>query len=110
MRLALFAGAFLISLWCLIVGAAAHQAPSGWAYPPACCSLTDCNEIDASRVSQTPEGYLVRLVPGDHNMAKNGGEWLVPYDKARPSPDGEAHICINGVGKMLCFFIGLGSS
>lgn len=84
----------------------AHEAPSGWAYPAQCCSNRDCTEVPASRVTEGPEGYRVVLVPGDHAFVKAQVSFLIPYDQAKPSPDGVYHICINEAMKMLCFFAG----
>jgi hypothetical protein len=60
-----------------------HQAPSGWQYPPECCSNQDCKpmaDID-----------IPKPLPG--------GDWLlttgevVPRSKVKWSPDGHYHLC-----------------
>jgi len=84
----------------------AHDAPSGWAYPIECCSGIDCDEIAASSVKETPEGYAVTLLPGQHQMVKSPFSTVVPYASARPAPDGAYHICLSPALKVLCFFAG----
>jgi len=102
----------LITIVILLAAAApqarAHQAPSGWDYPFECCSEADCARIDASEVRETPSGFVVTIRPGRHPM------WVterrqtvvleVPYQKARLSPDGFFHLCMNDAGELLCFF------
>jgi len=94
--------------------AAAHQAMSGWSYPYECCSGVDCAELAPAAIRETPDGYLVTVVPGGHPMwpvTKPGPLQLaVPYRDARPSPDGRFHLCIDQTGKRLCFFAAIGGS
>lgn len=81
----------------LAIGAAtigssyAHDAPSGWTYPLACCSDYDCREVgdaytpDAKiRVFETAEGYRI-----------SSTDETIPYGsrKIRSSPDGMFHWC-----------------
>ena len=40
-------------------GAHAHDAPSGWNYPFACCSGFDCRPVEARVISERPEGYVI---------------------------------------------------
>ena len=48
----------------------AHQADSGWTYPPACCSAhNDCEAIPAQDISRGPRGFSVLLHAGDHHLA-----------------------------------------
>ena len=63
--------------------AAAHEAPTGWAYPFACCSNQDCRMVPDQSVLETKGGYL----------ASNGE--TIPYadTRIRPSPDGKYHLC-----------------
>lgn len=78
--------------------AKAHQAPAGWDYPFDCCSNTDCRQVPASAVNETPEGYTVP-----------SGELLKRNDRRlKPSPDGLYHWCsVSGVddGRTLCLFV-----
>jgi len=100
----------LAILFALVFGAFAHNAPSGWTYPATCCSGHDCGRIAADRVEQTPEGFVVTVMPGEHVMVEH---WpplvlVVPYNdpRIRPSPDGDYHLCVNAERTLLCFFVG----
>lgn len=93
--------------------ARAHHAPSGlWTYPPGCCNSAathptgDCAPIPEMSVRETPDGYAVTLAPGQHPKLKSKGySGLIPYRSARPSPDGEYHICLSTDGaRRYCFF------
>ena len=85
----------------------AHEAPSGWTYPLACCSNKDCTRISPDRVRETPDGYAVTIHPGDHDFVTDGPvSYLVPYDSVQDAPDGDYHICINPQLTLLCFFAG----
>jgi hypothetical protein len=69
----------LALLLCLTVTpAAAHD----W-YPTACCNLLDCYPAKMKEALPvvTPDGY--RLSSGE----------VIPFRQARPSPDGDFHIC-----------------
>lgn len=94
--------------------ALAHEAMSGWRYPASCCSDRDCAEIRAEAVTATLDGYVVIVRPGEHPMWPVGRpEPLVlgvPYLDSRLSPDGHHHLCIDGSGRMLCFFAAHGGS
>jgi hypothetical protein len=65
-------------------GAFAHQAPSGWTYPWACCHDMDCREVQSSSIGEEPKGYVIRstgeVIPMTDSRIKN-------------SPDGEYHWC-----------------
>ncbi|WP_332685422.1 hypothetical protein [Bosea sp. (in: a-proteobacteria)] len=86
----------------------AHQAPSGWEYPFACCSGADCARIDPGEVRLGKTGFVVTIAPGRHPMWPTERRELlilqIPHDKARLSPDGLWHLCINDAGELLCFF------
>ena len=89
-------------------GSCAHEAPSGWEYPFACCSGADCARIDPSEVRETPSGFVVTIMPGRHPMwaseRRQPAVLDIPYQKARLSPDGFFHLCMNDAGELLCFF------
>lgn len=97
-----------------VTGSCAHEAPSGWEYPFACCSGADCARIDASAVRAGPPGFVVTIAPGRHPMwPRERRELLIleiPYEKSRLSPDGLWHLCINDTGELLCFFAPGGDS
>lgn len=97
----------LIFAYATMADADAHQAPTGWAYPFECCSNKDCGEIPASAVVEGPNGFVVTILPGQHDMVKDAPvQYLIPYGTEKPSPDGLTHICLNPALKMLCFFTG----
>lgn len=96
-----------IGIAALAVGicvAAAHDAPTGWSYPFACCSNADCREVgegSSSKVSisETPLGYKISTT----------GEVISYADsRIKDSPDGEFHWC-SVAGKddsrTLCLFV-----
>lgn len=96
----LWAAALVPALLVLAVAVAhAHDAPSGWKYPFACCSGFDCRPVTASTINEKPEGYVIPTT----------GE-VVRYDdeRVRYSPDGEYHWCsVSGRNdsKTICLFV-----
>lgn len=92
----------------------AHEAPSGWDYPFYCCLDSDCAPIDAGAVREGGGGFIVTIAPGQHPMwsrERHAPLTLdIPYDKAKPSPDGHWHLCIDDAGDLLCFFAPVGGS
>ena len=110
-----FAWSILAALLLPAATASAHDAPSGWSYPLSCCSGMDCNEIPASRVRETANGYRISLGASDHVMLIAPENYSVPYTDGRVkvAPDGVYHACIsrqsivNGVpigGRLICLF------
>lgn len=82
-----------------VLPAAAHDAPSGWTYPVACCSDFDCREVADDAVTEGPEGYVIKVT----------GE-VIPMTsrKVRPSPDGVFHWCSvagKADGRTICLFV-----
>lgn len=84
----------------LLSGSAwAHDAPSGWTYPLACCSDYDCREVPDAAIIEGPDGYTIRAT----------GE-VIPMTsrKVRNSPDGQFHWC-SVAGKddtgTICLFV-----
>ncbi|PZU93106.1 MAG: hypothetical protein DI527_07610 [Chelatococcus sp.] len=92
----------------------AHEAMSGWHYPAVCCSDRDCAEVPSAAIEETLDGYVVTVAPGRHPMwpiTKPGPLKLaIPYLDSQLSPDGRFHLCIDGTGKLLCFFAAIGGS
>ncbi len=85
--------------------ATAHDAkptsakPQGWKYPFSCCSGYDCREVSSAKISEKPEGYVI----------KGTGE-VVAYSDTRlkDSPDGEYHWCsVAGAddSRTICLFV-----
>lgn len=76
-----------------------HEAPTGWSYPPLCCSNQDCRQADPREVRETPDGYLL-VTTGE----------VVPYlnYRVKQSPDGLFHVCQQAgnfdSGRILCLF------
>jgi hypothetical protein len=77
----------------------AHEAPSGWKYPMACCSNYDCREVSDSAILERPEGYVI----------KTTGEVIPMTDrKVRDSPDGQFHWCSvagRDDSRTICLFV-----
>lgn len=97
----------------LATAAHAHDAPSGWAYPLACCYPgDDCAQIADATVTALPQGYWVEIQPGDHPKVIDAPFMaFVPYGSStiRDAPDGLFHACILG-GRVQCLFVpGMGS-
>lgn len=100
---ACFAIVWLLALAAL--SAAAHQSVTGWQYPEACCSNQDCAMVPMKSVTANTYGFYLKLLPGQHPMAPDGGEWHIQRSAAKPSPDGEYHACIGPKSRVLfCFF------
>lgn len=79
--------------------ARAHDAPSGWSYPAACCSGIDCREVPADWVAVRANGYRI-VITGE----------VIPYGDPRLhfSPDGRTHWCsVAGSidGRTICLFV-----
>jgi hypothetical protein len=80
--------------------ARAHDAPTGWKYPWACCSNMDCQEMGDKAISERPEGYVVNRT----------GEVVAYADKrVKDSPDGLYHWCAHqagiDAGQTICLFV-----
>lgn len=74
---------FLVALLVAVSVLAAAKVALGhdW-YPPACCSGIDCQPVPVEDVT---------LVDGRYVVAWGGQS--IAFDEARPSPDGQYHIC-----------------
>jgi hypothetical protein len=87
----------------LTVPARAHDAPTGWKYPWACCSNMDCQQISRpgdQGVKETPQGYVI----------ESTNEVVAYSDKrVKDSPDGEYHWCAHqaglDAGHTICLFV-----
>lgn len=93
------AGASSLLLILSCVAASAHDAPTGWKYPYACCSGLDCRPVSQKQISERPEGFVIN----------NTGEVIASSDKRlRYSPDGEYHWCsVAGEeqSRTICLFV-----
>jgi len=88
-----------LPLTLLASSAFAHDAPSGWTYPPECCSSIDCREVKESEIREVPGGYYVEK-----------SQEMISYKsyKAKDSLDGKYHLCTEGGvdgAKVFCIFI-----
>ncbi|CAN7319490.1 hypothetical protein LJR235_001648 [Pararhizobium sp. LjRoot235] len=93
----------------LLAKSHAHQAGSGWVYPPACCQGShvggDCEAIPSSDVTKGAQGYSVFIHPGDHHLATRYHRFFVPYGDDLPSGDENYHVCLHPTEDYLnCFF------
>jgi hypothetical protein len=99
----------------IIIGAVAwwaypargHEAPAGWSYDPGCCSDYDCAPIPASAVTLAPDGWRIRLAPGQHRFVREALDVVVPFGdpRIRRSGDGGWHACISpSTGRVLCVY------
>lgn len=73
----------------LLLGLSMPARAHSW-YPYECCSEVDCRPIPipATEIERTPEGWRV----------KRGG-FVVPFNQARKSPDGQFHGCWSDLGR-----------
>ncbi|MDP9813673.1 hypothetical protein J2W42_006548 [Rhizobium tibeticum] len=98
-----------LSLAVLVQTDDAHQARSGWDYPPACCKSHDvggdCEAIPTLDVREGSRGFLVFLHAGDHHLATRAHMFFIPYGDELPSGDGLYHICLHPTeDDVNCFF------
>lgn len=109
LRILAILSACVAIVWLLALAAlsaAAHQSASGRQYPEACCSNQDCAMVPMKSVTVTDYGFYLKLLPGEHPMAPEGGEWHIQRSAAKPSPDGEYHACISErAGVLFCLFV-----
>lgn len=100
----------LLGLWIIVIAlswvliwaglAMAHDAPTGWKYPFACCANYDCQEVPDASIVEGARGYEIRKT----------GELIPMSDKrVRQSPDGKFHWCAHqaglDAGKTICLFV-----
>ena len=99
-----------VLLSCIVVGAVMgglsmvqraipHDAPTGWSYPPYCCSTTDCRAVPSETIGEGRDGYTI----------KRTGEIVGYLDtRLKDSPDGEYHWCsVSGADttSTVCLFV-----
>jgi len=91
--------------------AAAHQAPAGWEYDPACCSSRDCGPAPAGQIRETRRdgvlGYAVVVPLGTHHHARVDVDAFVPMGdpRIRVSGDSDRHVCLSATGHVFCLYI-----
>lgn len=88
--------------------AAAHRAPTGWAYDHECCHTLDCAPVADVAIREVSGGYAVRIEPGTHPMLRAGAavEALIPHGdpRIRASGDQHRHACLVG-GRVICIYV-----
>lgn len=83
----------------------AHEAPTGWTYPVACCSNKDCQMVSNDAIHEPDSvdpNYVIRLT----------NERIDPRDRrVQFSPDGMFHWCAaqDGDRRTICLFVPLKS-
>lgn len=86
---------FMLGLIALLLALMIGQIATahGW-YSPWCCSGEDCAPIPFEAVTETREGYIVELHPGEHPIAS--GIFFIPHGSPNihQSQDGFYHACI----------------
>jgi hypothetical protein len=60
-----------------------HLAPSGWEYPPHCCTKGDCHPVPCQEISRTDNGLYWKW---------HGFHFSEPQHHL--SGDSECHVCI----------------
>jgi hypothetical protein len=104
---------YVVGMVAFAVAAMAHEAASGmFEYPPLCCNSArtsptgDRDTISSAAVIARADGYHVNLGVGAHpKLLTKGYACVIPYNLAKPSPDGQFHICLSTDGEhRYCFF------
>jgi hypothetical protein len=104
-----------LALLCLVpIFAIADEIPKGLGHPrgipaphwyePACCNQKDCEPLPFNAVTMVNQGYRVRYRGSLGFLV----DVLVPWEKARPSQDGQHHGCASQV-RFFCFYAATGA-
>jgi hypothetical protein len=104
-----------VTLLCLVpIAAKAEDIPKGLGHPksfpaphwydPYCCTQKDCEPLPFSAVTIVDEGYRVRYRASLGLLV----DLIVPWDKAKPSKDGQHHGCASPV-RFFCFYAATGA-
>jgi hypothetical protein len=92
-------GIISVALICFAGSALAHEAPSGWQYPPGCCGGEDCHPVPCETIEEKRGVYIWKGVIFHRSMARVSG-------------DHRCHVCIqfNGEGAPSgrCLFLNFG--
>ncbi len=71
--------------------------PLGWAYGVECCSLMDCSQSAPAAVTETPQGYRIKLtgklIPYGDKQIKRSRDEFFHHCTRGGKPDGET-ICL----------------
>lgn len=90
-----------------VAKAKAHDAPTGWSYPFACCSNFDCRVVGSNHKAKN--GVEIRETEEGYQISTTGEVLKYNEDKRiKDSPDGEFHWC-SVAGEMasrtICLFV-----
>ena len=94
-------GILSVALICFAgsASASAHEAPSGWQYPPGCCGGEDCHPVPCETIEEKRGVYIWKGVVFHRSMARVSG-------------DDRCHVCVqfNGEGAASgrCLFLNFG--
>ena len=95
------------AMWIVIilVVSAIRSDAHEW-YDPECCSGQDCAPVAREHVVATPDGWQVRLKPGEHPNTRFPVDRTLPYTspQVRHSQDSDFHACVLG-GTLLCLYV-----
>jgi|SRR5215469_2404652 len=72
---------YMVVRW-MIVGAWAHEAPSGWSYPSDCCGGSECHKTPCAMIIDHPDGSV---------------SWtgiLFNREMVKVSRDASCHVCV----------------
>lgn len=106
--------AFLILLFAMgglaLTNTSNAHGPHGWLYPLSCCygdgKTGNCQMIPHESVTESPDGFIVVLSPGDHGMVTTRQVFRIPYGKEMRSVDQNYHICLHPRRSAPgCFFV-----
>jgi hypothetical protein len=89
--------------YCSTPDADAHDAPTGWKYPWACCSSMDCQRVQSGDVTEPSSEKPYFTITAT-------GETIMPKDvRIKQSPDGDYHWCAHqaglDAGHTICLFV-----
>jgi hypothetical protein len=88
-----------LAVFCLAMVVLIKTAQSHAWYDRQCCSGKDCEQLPDGAVTMEPGGYHVKY----RAMLGLAVDVIVPYEKARPSQDGNFHGCANPM-QFLCLY------
>ena len=97
--IALLWAVILAAIWAIPAGG--HEAPTGWAYDPACCSDRACRPLTLLEVNSLRRGEGGYLA----TMEGFAEPILFPESKILPSRDQYFHGCVGASGAGYCLYV-----
>lgn len=108
--------AALLTLVLPVVARLAHaddDLPRGYGHPAdmtkhwydmSCCSMSDCEPVDARAIVETKDGYVVLYRSSRGHVV---GPVLVPFSdkKIHLSKDMDQHACSSSIGTLYCIYV-----